>query len=248
MDQAKTSIRSRSVAPGRRPAPTEACDRAGRLPAATRRCQLITAATQLFAERGFEGTTTREIAQAAGINEALIFRHFPHKEELYAAILEEKAREAGTEGWVAELRASAETGDDLDVLRRLMSLIMRHGREDPQFLRLMFYAALDHREMMREFRTRHLAPLYQELLRYVEAGQRVRKFRPGDPHALARVLIAVPSYHAMLDGLLEGDTLGEVGDEAAEIYARMLLAALVTPAASCQSKWASSTRKRLNRD
>jgi TetR/AcrR family transcriptional regulator len=247
MDPVKTSIRSRSAA-GRRTSARSQTRRVRRLPAAARRDQLIEAATRLFSERGFGGTTTREIAQAAGMNEALIFRHFPHKEDLYAAILEEKAREAGTEGWVADLRAAAETGDDLDVLRRLMSLIMRHGRQDPQFLRLMLHAALDHREMMREFRTRHLAPLYQELLRYVEAGQRAGRFRSENPHALARVLMAVPSYHAMLDGLLGGDTLGELGDDAAEIYARMLLAALVTPAVGSETCRASSSRKRLNRD
>lgn len=183
MDHAKTSIRSRSAS-GRKPARIQP-RRGERLPAATRRDQLIDAATRLFSERGFEGATTREIAQAAGMNEALIFRHFPHKEDLYAAILEEKAREAGTEGWVAELRASAERGGDLDVLRRLMSLIMRHGRQDPQFLRLMLHAALDHREMMREFRTRHLAPLYEELLRFVEAGQHARRFRGGTPTPLS---------------------------------------------------------------
>lgn len=60
--------------------------------------------------------------------------------------------------------------------------------------------------------------------------------------------MAVPSYHAILDGLLGGDTLGEVGDDAAEIYARMLLAALVTPAAGSEESRASSSRKRLNRD
>lgn len=232
MDHAKTSIRSRSAS-GRKPAGIQT-RRGERLSAATRRDQLIDAATRLFSERGFEGATTREIARAAGMNEALIFRHFPHKEELYAAILEEKAREAGTEGWVAELRAFAETGDDLGVLRRLMALIMRHGRQDPQFLRLMLHAALDHREMMREFRTRHLAPLYEELLRFVEAGQLARRFRSENPHALTRVLLAVPSYHAILDGLLGGDTLGEAGHEASEIYARMLLAALVMPGADSE--------------
>ena len=87
MDHAKTSIRSRSAS-GRKPAGIQT-RRGERLSAATRRDQLIDAATRLFSERGFEGATTREIARAAGMNEALIFRHFPHKEELYAAILEE---------------------------------------------------------------------------------------------------------------------------------------------------------------
>jgi AcrR family transcriptional regulator len=190
----------------------------------------------LFSERGFGGTTTREIARAARITEALIFRHFPHKEDLYDAILEEKAREAGTERWVDELRAAGETGNDLDVLRRLMSLIMTHGRQDPEFLRLMLHAALDRREMMREFRTRHMAPVYQEVVRFVEAGQRDGRFRPENPHAVARVLMGVPSYHAMLDSLLGGDTLGDVGEDAPDIYARMLLAALVAPVVGCNDE------------
>lgn len=228
MQHQRPSNRSRPPARHRTPAPSHTCP-VPRLSAAARREQLIGEATRLFSERGFGGTTTKEIAQAARITEALIFRHFPHKDDLYNAILEEKARDAGTDRWVDELRAAAETGDDIEVLRRLMSLIVTHGRQDPEFLRLMLYAALGRREMMREFRTRHMAPVYQEVLRFVKAGQRAGRFRPENPHAVARVLMGVPSYHAMLESLLGGDTLGNVGEDAADIYARMLLAALVTP-------------------
>jgi len=41
-----------------------------------RRRQLIEVAIDLFSRRGFSGTTTREIALAAGVTEAIIFRHF----------------------------------------------------------------------------------------------------------------------------------------------------------------------------
>jgi AcrR family transcriptional regulator len=238
MAKLKTSIRSR--ADSGRSRGRNQHGRRKRFAAGTRRDQLIAVATRLFSERGFAGTTTRQIAQAADMNEALIFRYFPHKEELYVAILEAKARRAGTEAWVAELRAAAEAGGDFAVLRRLMILIMRHGRQDPEFLRLMLHAALDQREMMQEFRTRHLAPLYGEILRFVEAGQCARRFRGGPPHALARVLMAVPSYHAILDGVLGGDTFGEVGDDAAEIYACMLLAALEAPGAGSRKNRAPS--------
>jgi AcrR family transcriptional regulator len=202
-----------------------------RLSGADRRERLIAVATRLFSDRGFSATTTREIANAAGVTEAIIFRHFAHKAELYEAILEVKAREAGTERWVDELRDAAKSGGDLEVLHRLLALIMDHSQQDPQFLRLMLHAALDHREMMREFRSRHLAPLYQELVKFVERGQRAKRFRQDNPHALARVLLAVPSYHALLDTLLGGDTLGHVGDEAADIYARLMLDALLMPGA-----------------
>ena len=55
-----------------------------------RQAGLIAAAASLFAEKGFNGTTTREIAKAAGVSEALVFKYFPTKRTLYAAILAEK--------------------------------------------------------------------------------------------------------------------------------------------------------------
>jgi TetR/AcrR family transcriptional regulator len=63
---------------------------ARRLSAEDRRRQIVHAAIELFARKGFDGTTTREIAQAAGVSEALIFRHFPTKHDLYRAIIDHK--------------------------------------------------------------------------------------------------------------------------------------------------------------
>src|SRR5437764_8427600 len=52
-----------------------------------RRAAIIRAVRRLFAEKGFHGTTTRELAEAAGVSEALLFKHFPTKEALYSAML-----------------------------------------------------------------------------------------------------------------------------------------------------------------
>jgi TetR/AcrR family transcriptional regulator, transcriptional repressor of aconitase len=52
-----------------------------------RRSAIVQAAVPLFARKGFAGTTTRELAEAAGISEALLFRHFPSKQSLYREIL-----------------------------------------------------------------------------------------------------------------------------------------------------------------
>jgi AcrR family transcriptional regulator len=41
---------------------------------------------RVFAEKGFDGTTTRELADAAGVSEALLFKHFPNKEALFSAM------------------------------------------------------------------------------------------------------------------------------------------------------------------
>src|SRR5258706_10251861 len=58
-----------------------------RLDSDERRQTIVDAAVPLFARKGFAGTTTRELAEAAGISEALLFRHFPSKQLLYREIL-----------------------------------------------------------------------------------------------------------------------------------------------------------------
>src|SRR5918997_402597 len=64
---------------------------AGRMAGEDRRRQIVDVAMRLFSERGFRGTTTKEIATAAGVSEAIIFRHFATKDELYTAIIDHKA-------------------------------------------------------------------------------------------------------------------------------------------------------------
>jgi AcrR family transcriptional regulator len=58
-----------------------------RLDSDDRRRAIVNAAVPLFARNGFTGTTTRELAAAAGVSEALLFRHFPSKQSLYREIL-----------------------------------------------------------------------------------------------------------------------------------------------------------------
>src|SRR5260370_34104598 len=58
-----------------------------RLDSDERRKAIVKAAVPLFARKGFAGTTTKELAEAAGISEGLLFRHFPSKKHLYGEIL-----------------------------------------------------------------------------------------------------------------------------------------------------------------
>lgn len=58
-------------------------ERSHRLSAEARRAAIVKAVRRVFAEKGFHGTTTKELARAAGVSEALLFKHFPTKEALY---------------------------------------------------------------------------------------------------------------------------------------------------------------------
>jgi AcrR family transcriptional regulator len=55
-----------------------------------RRQLILGAARRCFARNGFAGTTTKSVAAAAAISEALLFKHFPSKAALYAEILAEE--------------------------------------------------------------------------------------------------------------------------------------------------------------
>src|SRR5947209_6682713 len=57
-----------------------------KLSAEARRAAIVHAVRRVFAEKGFHGTTTRELAEAAEVSEALLFKHFPNKEALYSAM------------------------------------------------------------------------------------------------------------------------------------------------------------------
>jgi AcrR family transcriptional regulator len=59
-----------------------------RLSSKERRQSIVEAVRGVFAENGFDGTTTRALAKAAGVSEALLYKHFPSKESLYAAMLD----------------------------------------------------------------------------------------------------------------------------------------------------------------
>jgi AcrR family transcriptional regulator len=64
-----------------------------RLTAEARKEAIVEAVQDIFAEKGFDGTTIKELAQAAKVSEALLYKHFPSKESLYAAMLDACSRD-----------------------------------------------------------------------------------------------------------------------------------------------------------
>lgn len=78
---------------------------APRMAAAERRQHLIETAIRLFTDGSYHGTTTAEIARAAGVSEPILYRHFASKRDLYLAALEHvwaKTRE----GWERKLEGA----------------------------------------------------------------------------------------------------------------------------------------------
>ncbi|HEU4334927.1 MAG TPA: TetR/AcrR family transcriptional regulator [Candidatus Eisenbacteria bacterium] len=150
--------------------------------AVKRREQIASAAMRCFAERGFEGTTTRMLARAAGVSEGLIFRHFPTKKSLYRAIIARRIAEGASGLMPAE---AAERGDDRAVLSSIASTLVARVGKDPSFMRLLFYSALEGAPLSRMFYQARVRRVRSFLASYLERRMKEGALRVVDPVAAA---------------------------------------------------------------
>ena len=153
-----------------------------------RRQDILMAAMELFAKKGFRGTTTRDLAAAAGVNEAIIFRHFTNKEELYSAILEHKAGE-NRDAMIAEFQRLASTGDDVTFFQTVGRTFMEKHETDMTFMRLLLFSALEGHQLSDMFVASMTArnPIANYIQRRMDEGA----FRQLDPQLAARSLFGM---------------------------------------------------------
>jgi TetR/AcrR family transcriptional regulator len=188
-----------------------------------RRRHFIDAALHLFSTRGFRGTTTKAIAAAAGVSEGLLFRHFSTKEDLYTAILQEKARQAGFDVHLATLERHARRGDDARLVLEVVRTIVNSYRRDPDFERLMLYAALEGHELATASQRIFGRPLFEFFARYVVERQEAGIFRAGDPTLLTFGLFALPAYFGLVTQLFGWQMAKGSDREVVELFARLIL-------------------------
>lgn len=174
-----------------------------RLSTEQRRQQLINAAMRLFSSKGFDGTTTREIAQAAGINEALIFRHFRTKEELYWAVVSSRIRAAGRQDKIREYLKSSRL-DASEVLGAIAENLLDRTCEDADLTRLLLFSALRNSQLSETFFRTYMAGIYDAIADFIRHEIKQRKFRKVDPMVAARAFMGMISSHILLEELLSG--------------------------------------------
>jgi len=90
---------------------------ATRLPAAERRLALVETAIRVFSDGSYRGTTTAEIARAAGVSEPILYRHFASKRDLYLAALDHVWAKARDE-WESVLVSTANVREAFETMGR----------------------------------------------------------------------------------------------------------------------------------
>lgn len=208
-----------------------------RLPASERRQAIIKEAIRLFSEKGFRGTTTRELASAVGVSEPVIYQHFATKKDLYAAIIESKAKEVHDQ---LEFWAEARAGDDRTAFLALGRLIWRWYEADREQTRLLFFSALEGHELSDLFFTRHAAGFLEAVSSHIRGRIKAGVFRAIDPETQAQSFIGMVAHHAQAVHVFRFDPKPRPREDVLEDMVDIFLRGVLREHGKIQTKLASS--------
>lgn len=171
-----------------------------RLPATERRVAVLQAACGAFAEGSYRGTTTAEIARAAGVTEPVLYRHFASKKALYLACLEDSwarmqalweqaiANEPDPAGWVRAVAAAyRESGEIRATISSLWIQALAEAADD---------------EEIRRFMLRHMREVHGVVEDIHQRAREAGGIEPArDPSAEAWIFISIGLLRAVNDTL-----------------------------------------------
>jgi AcrR family transcriptional regulator len=164
-----------------------------RLTGQERRAAILEAAINCFAQNGFRGVTTRELAQSAGVSEPVLYDHFPSKRDLYNAIIEKIATdsEESFSDWPDML--PADTGDR-EFFTAVASAIIGWHERHPAFVRLLLFSALEGHEFGEIFFERHSEHFFNALAGHIRDRIQAGAFRSLDPMIAAQHFIGMITH------------------------------------------------------
>jgi TetR/AcrR family transcriptional regulator len=190
-----------------------------------RRLQILRVAMRLFSQRGFRGTTTKEIGTAAGVSEAMVFRHFANKEELYSAILDHKACLHDEMDPLQKVAEAIERKDDRAVFEGIALEALTQHDCDPEFQRLLLHSALEQHELAHMFWEKFVRRVYRSLGSYIRQRQREGAIVNVEPAVVVRAFIGMVMHHSLNNNLWDRkQSLLKISNEvAAREFANILL-------------------------
>ncbi len=185
--------------------------------------RIVEAAVQLFSRQGYKGTSTREIASLAGVNEATLFRYF---------LAQDRPVLGGCGVEVESLKLSRELQNglatDLDpevVLPMLVDFLVKEISEDAELMRLLYVAGFEFPGAERMFRD-HLGPIFDAVNAYFSRCAARGVISELEPTFATLGLAGAVSAHRNLHQLFTGRDLPVDAKVFAPAYAQFWLNAL----------------------
>jgi AcrR family transcriptional regulator len=197
-----------------RPAPTEN----------ETRSRILKSAMRLFAKKGFDGTTTKELAEDAGVAEGTLFRHFTNKK----AILIEVA----TQGWIdllTDLLTEFSEMGSYKAVAEVMKHRMMHMRENVDLLRVCFIEVQFHEDLRDRIQQEVIEKMTDVAEAFFQTAMDQGIYRQINPRLVARVFlgmftIASFSQNTIADPDASPEDLKAMAEGLADIFLNGVLA------------------------
>ncbi|NJM73709.1 MAG: TetR/AcrR family transcriptional regulator [Scytonema sp. RU_4_4] len=188
------------------------------------RSRILEAAKRLFASQGFDGTTTRDLAQAAGVAEGTLFRHFPNKK----AILIEVA----TQGWVeilTDLLTELSEMGSYKAVAQVMRRRMWNMHKNADLMRVCFMEAQFHPDLRDRVQSEVIAKMTDVAEAFFQTAMDKKIYRRMDAKLVAKVFlgmfaIAGFSNNTLMEPNASPQQMQEMAEGLADIFLNGVLA------------------------
>jgi len=188
----KSSSTIQKRAAGRRP-------KAGR-PEGDTRAAILAAAREVFARHGLDGTSVREVAEAAKVNNAMIYYHFQDKDALYRSVLTDSFS-ALTDIWKDDIFTSPVSVREK--IRKYVESFIRFQQNNEDLRRIMAMEFAGSGGNITWICTEYFADNYSRLIKIFKEGMKNGELRKCDPSLAVASLIGVIIHNFILQPMAE---------------------------------------------
>jgi AcrR family transcriptional regulator len=198
----------------RRPSPSEGEPRS----------RILQAAQRLFARRGFDGTTTHDLAEAAGVAEGTLFRHFENKKAILVEVV--------TQGWVeilTDLLTELSEMGSYKAIAQVMKKRMLNLHQNADLLRVCFMEAQFHPDLRDRIQAEVIVKMTDVAEAFFQTAMERGIYRPMNPRVVAQVFlgmftVAGFSRDTLMPEQSSPDAMKEMAEGIADIFLNGVLA------------------------
>lgn len=188
------------------------------------KARILQAALKLFARRGYDGTTTKDLAKTAKVAEGTLFRHFPNKKAILI--------EVTTNGWIeilTDLLTELSEMANYKAIDRVMRRRMLNMHANADLLRVCFIEAQYHPELQERIQSEVIEKMTDVAEAFFETAMDKGIYRRMNPKVVAQVFlgmfaIAGFSQKTVMDPQASRQEMQEMAEGIADIFLNGVLA------------------------
>jgi AcrR family transcriptional regulator len=186
--------------------------------------RILAAAQHLFARKGFEKTTTKQLAEAAGVAEGTVFRHFESKKAILVAVV--------TQGWselLTDLLTELSEMGSYKAVAKVMRRRMLNLNQQADLMRVCFMEAQFHPDLRDRIQAEVITKMTGVVEAFIQTGIDHGIYRPLDPKRVARVFLGMFMIAGFSqDTLMEPQSQPQFQQDMAETLADIFLHGILT--------------------